>query len=50
MAVVGGGAPKRERDVRRRSPGLGARVYRLADLEVQWEAVGELRQKPWEPG
>lgn len=45
-----GGAPKRERDVKRRSPGLGARVYRLADLEVQRKAVGELREKPWEPG
>lgn len=35
-----GGAPKRERDVRRRSPGLGARRYRLADLEVQRKGSG----------
>lgn len=46
LAVGWGGAPEREKDVRRRSPGLGARGYRLADLVVQRKAVGELRPKP----
>lgn len=45
-----GWGSQEEREVGRRSPGPGARGYRLADLEVQRKAVGELRWRPWDSG